>query len=189
MERTALVYLGSSSGNKPIFVEAAKKLGKALAQKGFRTVYGGANVGTMKALADGVSEGKGEIIGVFPTGFKGKKENSSRGVEVMHHNLSRMIEVADMAERKKKMEEMSSFCIVLPGSFGTLDELFTFAINKQLGYNSKPIFILNLEGYYDPLIQMMHNMAINGFIRSEELDLITFCNSIDDILEKINTFV
>lgn len=182
MIKNVTVYLGSSSGNKPCFVEAAFALGKGLAEMGISVIYGGACVGTMKALADGVISAGGFITGVFPKGFKGKKENSSRGIEVLSHDVSEMVEVSDLGERKKVMEEMGECCIALPGSYGTFDELFEYVVNRQLGLHSKPVFILNLNGYYDPLVKMIDNMVENGFIREYDRELVKFCSDVREIL-------
>lgn len=177
--------MGSCSGNKPYFTEAAFSLGRALALRGVEIIYGGACVGTMKALSDGALSEGGSVTGVFPRGFKGKKENSSRGIEVENKNLTRVVEVADLQERKKVMEEMGDCCIVLPGSFGTFDELFEYAVNSQLGFLPKPIYILNLYGYYDPLEKMLQNMCEFGFMQGYDLSLITFCSSEEELLEKM----
>lgn len=184
--KNVTVYLGSSSGNKPCFVEAAYHLGQGLAKKGIGVVYGGAAVGTMKALSDGVLSAGGNITGVFPKGFKGKKEARAEGIEVQNRELTSVVEVRDLSERKKVMEEMGEGCIALPGSFGTFDELFEYVVNRQLGFLPKPIFILNLNGYYDPLVQMIDNMAENGFIHDYDKNLIRFCDSVEDILSCVS---
>lgn len=185
MIKTATVYLGSSTGNQPFFAEAAFSLGKELALRGIEIIYGGACVGTMQSLADGALSAGGKVTGVYPAGFKGKKENSSRGIEVQRRDLTRIIEVADLRERKKVMEEMGECCIALPGSYGTMDELFEYAVNKQLDFLPKPIYILNLNGYYDPLIQMIRNMCRYGFIKEYDEFLIIFCNSVEELVQKV----
>ena len=155
MEKIAAVYLGSKMGNSPIYAETAYQLGKTFAQHRFTIIYGGASVGCMGELAKGALENNGKVIGVFPNDFKGKQENKIAGIEVKHSSLSEMIIVKDMSERKKIMEAKSQFSVILPGSFGTMDELFEYAVNLQLGFHTKPVYILNINGYYNPLIQLI----------------------------------
>lgn len=182
-KKTVAVYLGSKMGNNPIFMETAYQLGQNLAERGFEIVYGGANVGTMKALADGCMSVGGKITGVFPKGFKGKVENHS--IEVQHTNLPNMIESEGMQDRKKIMEEMSNYCIILPGSYGTMDEFFEYAVNNQLGFHNKPIFILNLNGFYDPLKMLVSNMVENGFLPAKDENVFKFCGTIDEIISEL----
>ena len=185
MNKIAAVYLGSKMGNSPIFAQTAYNLGKELTNNNIDVIYGGACVGCMGELAKGVIENNGKITGVFPIGFGGKQENVIAGIEVMHKGLSEMITVKDMQERKKVMEEKSNFCIILPGSFGTLDELFEYAVNLQLGFHKSPIYILNLNNYYTPLKQLINNMVDNGFIHSKEKCLITFFETLEELINYI----
>lgn len=182
------VYLGAHPGNNPVFCGTAHELGRRLALDGWRLIYGGANVGTMKALADGCLEAGGSCVGVFPSGFKGKPEYAENGIDVVRHSLTEMIYCADFSERKAKMEELGDCCVALPGSWGTMDELFTYATNSELKFNGgKRIFVLNLNGYYEPLKQLVANMHANGFILDHGLKLFTFCNSIDELMSEINS--
>jgi uncharacterized protein (TIGR00730 family) len=93
--------------------------------------------------------------------------------------------VEDMSERKKVMEKMSDCCIALPGSYGTLDELFEYIVNHQLGFHDKPVFILNLEGFYDPIIEMIEKMRETEFLKGYDQTFIHFCPSVEDILSKL----
>lgn len=187
MIKNVAIYLGSASGRSQIFSQTAYKIGAELAKKGVTVIYGGASVGTMGSLADGVLSEKGEIIGVFPKGFKGKKSYQEEKIEVCHFGLSRLIEVQDMSERKKVMEELSDCCIALPGSYGTLDELFEYIVNHQLGFHNKPVFILNLDGFYTPIIDMIEKMKETEFLKGYDQTFIHFCPSIDSLLEKLDT--
>lgn len=182
MIKTAAIYLGSAIGRSQIFSDTAFRTGAELAKRGISVVYGGACVGTMNSLADGVISQNGEIIGVFPKGFKGKKSYQEKNIEVCHHGLTRLIEVEDMSQRKKVMEAMSDCCIALPGSYGTLDELFEYIVNHQLGFHDKPIFILNLEGFYDPIIDMIKKMKETGFLKGYDQSFIHFCSTVDELL-------
>ena len=179
------VYLGSAPACKDIYKDLARDLGRRLAEAGYAVVYGGAAVGTMGALADGVQEAAGRIVGVFPQGFSGTKEVRESGIEVVRKGLSEFIETADFAQRKQVMEDLSDACIVMPGSFGTLDELFTYACNRAIGKHEKPIIIFNYKGYYDPLKALFTNMQEAGFLKAVMADAVTFCDSVDTILRRL----
>ena len=177
------VYLGSHDGNRPVYRQTAYELGYRLALAGIGVVYGGAGIGTMEALADGVAAAGGECTGVFPEGFKGRPDVAAAGIDIRQCVLTTDIIVRDFPERKKEMERLSDCCIALPGSWGTLDELFTYATDTQLGFNGgKRVFVLNLDGYYDSLITLIRNMYEEGFIDASSLDLITFVTSVDEFL-------
>ena len=180
------VYLGSAPSCKEVYKGLAYELGHRIAQAGLTLVYGGAAVGTMGALADGAREAGGEVVGVFPKGFRGTREVRESGLEVVQQGLSRFIETADFAERKQVMEDLSDACIVMPGSFGTLDELFTYACNRAIDLHAKPILVFNFEGYYDPLKQLLANMQEAGFMKPVMADAVTFCDTIEEIVEKIS---
>ena len=180
--KSVAVYLGSAPSCKEIYKELAYEVGRQVAQAGLTLVYGGAAVGTMGALADGALDAGGAVIGVFPRGFGGTREVRESGLKVIKEGLTQFIETADFAERKQVMEDLSDGCIVLPGSFGTLDELFTYACNRAIDKHTKPIFILNHEGYYDPLKQLLSNMQQAGFMKPVMADALVFCDSIDELV-------
>jgi hypothetical protein len=181
MKRVA-VYLGSAPSCKEVYKGLAYELGNRIARAGLVLIYGGAAVGTMGALADGALEAGGEVIGIFPKGFRGTKEVRESGLHVVQQGLSDFIEVAGFSERKQQMEDMSDGCIVLPGSFGTLDELFTYACNRAIDKHAKPILVFNFEGYYDPLKQLLANMQEAGFMKPVMAGAVTFCDTIEEIL-------
>ena len=182
-KKSVAVYLGSHEGNDPSFMRVAREFGRYLARGGYRLIYGGASVGTMGALANGCMEEGGECIGVFPVGFKGKPEIAAEGGEVAKKDLSRVIECANFKERKQIMEDESDCCVALPGSWGTLDELFTYASNSELKFNGgKKLFVLNSDGYFNPLKEMISNMYRNGFIQEYSTHLITFCDNLDELM-------
>lgn len=186
MIKSVAVYLGSKNGNSELFTHTARMLGRMLAENGYEIIYGGAAVGTMKELADGAMEAGGVVTGVFPENFKGKKESQEQKLEIRHCGVTQTILVKDMSERKKVMEERSDCCVILPGSFGTLDELFEYAVHRQLEFHLKPLFILNTAGYYNPLREQMHNMVHHGFIRPEESSLLCFCDTVEEVLSNLN---
>ncbi len=180
------VYLGSAPACKDVYKGLAYEMGYRLAAAGMTLVYGGAAVGTMGALADGAKAAGGAVIGVFPKGFQGTKEVRESGIPVVQQNLTRFIETAGFAERKQVMEDLSEACIVMPGSFGTMDELFTYACNRAIDKHTKPIFLFNFEGYYDPLKQLLSNMQEAGFMKPFMAAAITFCDTIEEILASLS---
>lgn len=181
------VFLGSHSGNNPKFPQTAFDFGRALALAGHTLIYGGSNVGTMRFLAEGCIQSGGKCIGVFPSGFKGKPEVAATGIDIERKDLFKMYFTSDFAERKKKMSALSDCCVALPGSWGTLDELFTYVTDTELGFNGgKPIFVLNLDGYYNPLRKMIDNMYDNGFIMEYSRHTITFCDTLDELMSALD---
>ncbi|MCD6065210.1 MAG: family protein YvdD [Bacteroidetes bacterium] len=174
------VFCGSSSGTEEIFHKEAFTLGAALAQKGIGLVYGGAKVGLMGAVADGSLSGGGEVIGVLPHFLAGK--------EIAHENLSELILVETMHERKTKMHELCDGIIALPGGFGTMEELFEILTWAQLGLHKKPIALLNVNGFYDSLIDCIQTMVAKGFLKEINQQMLLTGNSIQDVLEKMNIY-
>ncbi|MEO6137677.1 MAG: TIGR00730 family Rossman fold protein [Luteimonas sp.] len=157
--KSICVYCGSSAGNKPLYAERAATLGRRLAREGLTLVYGGGNVGLMGVLADAALTANGEVIGVIP--------HQLVGWEVAHPGLGRLEVVDTMHERKARMFELSDGFIALPGGFGTLDEMFEMLTWRQLGLGDKPCAFLDVDGYYEPLIEMMDRMVAEGFLRAE----------------------
>lgn len=184
---TVAVYLGSRSGRGSGFVSNAYRLGTLLAGAGIKIVYGGASVGTMKALAGGAAAAGGHITGVFPAGFKGKRDNASAGIAVGPEgvSLTETIFVKDIAERIAVMENLADAMIFLPGSFGTMTEAFSWMEEWQLGYHFKPAFVLNTDGYYDGLLAQFRKMIAEGFMDGGDMDHLTVCPTPDDLVGKI----
>ena len=188
MIKTISVYLGSSEGKGGKYVALAREVGRTLARKGIKVVYGGAEVGTMKALADGVLEEGGYLVGVFPNGFGGKREVQAQNIEILCDRLSECILVRDFAERKATMEALSECALVLPGSVGTMDELFCYGVNNEIGLHDKKVYVLNYDGYYDGLRAQLETFVREGFIPegtvgdAPEGRIISFCSSLEEIL-------
>jgi uncharacterized protein (TIGR00730 family) len=154
--KSLAVFCGSSSGNNELYAVHAKMIGRLLAEGGFRLVYGGGNKGLMGTVANAALEKAGEVIGVIP--------EKLRSWEHAHQGLTQLIVTDDMHTRKRMMYEMCDAAIILPGGFGTMDELFEMLTWNQLAIHDKPIFILNTAGYYTDLFQMMQVMHGNGFL-------------------------
>ncbi|MEM6993264.1 MAG: TIGR00730 family Rossman fold protein [Myxococcota bacterium] len=174
------VFLGSNLGARPAYREAATALGGLLADRKIGLVYGGASVGLMGAVADGCLAQGGEVIGVIPTALRDR--------ELAHPGLTRMHVVASMHERKAKMAELADAFIALPGGAGTMEELFEVWTWAQLGLHAKPCAVLNVERYYDPLIEMVDRMASEAFARVEHRDTLLVDDDPEALLAKIAAY-
>jgi uncharacterized protein (TIGR00730 family) len=157
-----LVFCGSSPGARPEYAAAADGLGRLLAQRGLGLVYGGARVGLMGAVADGALAAGGEVIGVIPRKLVEH--------EIAHTGLTDLREVTTMHERKALMAELSDAVIALPGGTGTLDELFELFTWSQLGLIRMPIGLLDVAGYWQPLLAMLDHMVAERLLRAEHRD-------------------
>ena len=175
------VFCGSSFGTDVIFEEQAYLLGKTLASKNIGLVYGGANVGLMGAVANGALENGGEVIGVLPDFLSSK--------EIAHIGLTKLISVETMHERKTKMNDLCDGVIALPGGFGTLEEFFEMLTWAQLELHKKPIAILNVNGFYNPLLEMMQTMVNKGLLKQSNHDMVLVSESIEGLLEKMHNYI
>lgn len=175
-----VVFCGSSAGKDPVYLEQAKLLGAALAERQLTLVYGGAKVGLMGAVADGALNAGGQVIGVLPHFLQQK--------ELAHEGLTELILVDTMHERKTKMNELCDGVIALPGGFGTMEELFEMLTWGQLGLHKKPIGLLNINGFYDALIELSKTMTSNGFLKAENRDMLLCSNDINDLLQQMEQY-
>ena len=157
MARRICVFCGSSSGARPCYLAAAASLARQLVARGIAIVYGGGNVGLMGALADAALDAGGEVIGVMPRSLVEK--------DVAHRRLSDLRVVGSMHQRKALMAELSDAFIALPGGYGTFEEFCEALTWTQLGLQRKPCGILNVEGYYDPLLALFDRAVAEGFLR------------------------
>ena len=172
------VYLGSAEASEK-YRKFAFDFGVLMASMGIRVVYGGAAVGTMQTLADGVLSAGGNIVGVIPEHFGGKREVAATHRNIHRDDLTENILVKDMAERKAVMTRLSDCCAILPGSCGTMDELFCYAMENEIGLHDKPAFVLNVDGYYDGLEMQVKRFKAEGFLHPSS-KVITFVHSIDE---------
>lgn len=175
------VFCGSSSGTDAQFEENASLLGATLAKHKIGLVYGGADIGLMGAVANGALKQGGNVIGVLPKFLKTK--------EIAHTNLTELIIVDSMHERKMKMNDLCDGVISLPGGLGTLEEFFEMMTWAQLGLHQKPIGLLNVGGYYDALITMLKTMADKGFMKASDHDLVLVSDNVDELLLKMQNYV
>lgn len=175
------VFCGSSLGNEEKFYRDAFDLGKLLAQQKIGLVYGGAKIGLMGAVADGALSSGGEVIGVLPH-FLGSKE-------IAHDDLDELIMVESMHERKTKMHELCDGFIALPGGFGTMEELFEILTWAQLGLHKKPIGILNVNGFYDELIWLIHKMVNKKFLKEINRDMLLIDTTIEGLISQMKNYI
>ena len=173
--KSICVFCGSSKGSSPKYAKLARHIGKSLADQKIKLVYGAGNIGLMGEAADAALKAGGEVLGVIPKFLKHK--------EVCHPGLTELVVTTTMHERKWIMDERSDGVIVLPGGFGTLDEFFEILTWKQLGLLSKPIGILNVDGFYDHLIAHAQHMVNEGFVRQSNLDLYCVADNLTELLE------
>ena len=173
------VFTGSRPGNRPAYAEAARALGSAIARRGGGLVYGGASVGVMREIADAVLAAGGEVIGVIPRALVDR--------EVAHHGLTELRVVGTMHERKQLMSELCDGFIAMPGGYGTLDELFEILTWAQLGIHGKPIGLVNVTGFWDPLIALVEHMAKEGFIPEDQLALLLTETDPDALLTRMDS--
>src|SRR5579864_9200 len=170
------VFTGSNYGNRPEYRQAAQELGEELARRGLGLVYGGASVGLMGVVADTVLEHGGEAFGVIPGGLFKR--------EVAHRGLTQLHEVGSMHERKALMSDLADGFIALPGGFGTFDELFEITTWAQLGLHSKPIGLLDVAGYFTPLLALITHASTEGFIPPRHTDIILHESTPSTLLDR-----
>ena len=175
--KTVCVYCASSTQIKPEYFESTDRLGKIFTNAGISVVYGGGSNGLMGKLADSMLESNGKIIGIIPQFMCD---------ENWHHKaLTELIVVETMHERKEKMVKMADAVVALPGGCGTLEELLEVITWKQLGIFTKPIVILNIGGYYDSLIDMLHRAIDEKFMRNIHKNMWEVVNTPEEVLEAI----
>ena len=158
------VFLGSNEGASPAYGEAARQFGALLARRGIGLVYGGGSIGLMGLVADGACAAGGEVIGVIPEALRARERD--------HDGLTTLHVVATMHERKALMAELSDAFVALPGGIGTFEELFEVWTWRQLGYHDKPVGLLDVDGYYRPLLAFLHSAVQHGFMSDWQMQLV-----------------
>jgi uncharacterized protein (TIGR00730 family) len=175
--KSVCVYCGSAPGNRPVYVEAARSLGRTAAARGVKLVYGGASVGLMGALADAALAAGGEVEGVIPHRLVER--------ELAHEGLTRLHVVETMAQRKQRMADLSDAFIALPGGIGTLDELFETITWTQLGIHAKASGLLDVDGYWGPLMAVLDRQVAAGFLRRPHAELLCIADAPDPLLDAL----
>lgn len=179
--RSLCVYCGSKSGTDPRFEATASELGRLMAQDGVRLVYGGGSIGLMGTIADSVLTHGGEVFGVIPKGLF--------TTEIGHPGLTELVEVGSMHERKALMAAEADAFVALPGGLGTLEELAEIATWSQLGIHAKPVGVLDIDGFWEPLLGFLNSAADAGFIRPQHRDIIVRIAEVDDVLPVLSAKV
>jgi uncharacterized protein (TIGR00730 family) len=172
------VFCGSSLGLNQRYTDAARALGRALAARGLGLVYGGGSVGLMGVLADTVLVEGGQVLGVIPRQLATE--------ELAHRGLTSLKIVSSMHERKACMAELADAFIALPGGYGTFEELFEAITWSQLGIHRKPVGLLDVAGYFDPLVLLIERAIEEGFIIPENRELMVVAESPAELLEKLS---
>ena len=173
------VFCGSQAGSREVYGEHARALGRALAERGIGLVYGGGGIGMMGEVADAVIEARGEVIGVIPYALA-SKERARRDIDMRVVNT--------MHERKAMMAELSDAFIAMPGGFGTLEEMMETITWGQLGIHQKPVGLLNVAGYYDPLLAMIDRAVEEGFILPRYRNLFVASSGVDELFDLMRRF-
>ncbi|MGD8402804.1 MAG: TIGR00730 family Rossman fold protein [Anaerolineales bacterium] len=179
--KSICVYCGSSDAVSPDYLSAARRLGKVLAERDLRLIYGGGKTGLMGAVADGALEKGGEVIGVIIP--------SMNTNPLAHKGLTRMDVVKGPHARKARMHELSDGYIALPGGFGTFDELFETITWGQVGEHEKPVGLLNVKNYFNPLLAALKHAVKEGFVFREHLEALAFETDPDALLDAMQNHV
>jgi len=172
------VYCGSANGSDPLFLAEAKRLGIAIAEAGLGLVYGGASVGLMGAVADAALSGGAEVIGVLPEILSGS--------EIAHRGLTRLEMVPSMHERKARMVKLADAFLMLPGGYGTLDEMMEIVTWKQLRLHAKPCILINTSGYWDGLLAFLDRAVDAGFLKAENGRLLEVVETAGEAVALLN---
>ena len=175
--RRVAVYCGSANGNDPAFLDEARALGKAIAEAGMGVVYGGANVGLMGAMADAALAAGAEVIGVLPEILSGR--------EIAHTGLTRLESVATMHQRKARMVALADAFLILPGGYGTLDEMLEIITWSQLRLHTKPCILINTLGYWDVFLDFLDETVRAGFLKPENRALLLVAANAEEAVGKI----
>jgi uncharacterized protein (TIGR00730 family) len=172
------VYCGSASGAQPVFADAARATAKAMVGRGIELVYGGGRLGLMGLIADSVLDLGGQVYGVIPQALV--------DIEVAHTRVTELHTVTDMHERKAKMTDLADAFLALPGGVGTLDELFEAWSWNALGYHAKPFCLLNVEGFWDGLIEFIDHATESGFVSERRRAQLLVASTADEALELLD---
>ncbi|HLP27696.1 MAG TPA: TIGR00730 family Rossman fold protein [Candidatus Didemnitutus sp.] len=172
------VYCGSRTGNNPAYECAAQHIGSSIAERGWGLVYGGGNIGLMGTVARTALAKGAHVTGIIPSFLATK--------EIALADCTELIEVESMHIRKQLMIDRSDVLVALPGGFGTLDELFEALTWRQIRLHARPLGLLNIGGYFDPLIEMINRMHHDGFVQDRHVSLLNVSNNVEELLDKLS---
>ncbi|MCA8991523.1 MAG: TIGR00730 family Rossman fold protein [Planctomycetaceae bacterium] len=175
--KSLCVFCGSSTGSDPVFQQAAVRLAEEIIRRDMRLIYGGGNIGLMGIVADAVLAGGGEVVGVIPHALARR--------EVAHANLTGLILVESMHERKARMAQLADGFIAMPGGFGTFEEFCEVLTWNQLGIHTKPCGLLNVEGFYDSLIALFDHARDQKFLRPQHRDIVVVDSAPDRLIDQM----
>jgi uncharacterized protein (TIGR00730 family) len=178
--KSIAVYCGSATPDDPLYIETAKYVGHALAERGIAVVYGGGRLGLMGAVADAALDAGGKVIGVIPEALVGS--------EVAHKGCTELHVVPGMHQRKQMFTDLSDAFLTIPGGVGTQDELWEAVSWAQLGYHSKPVGLLNVAGFYDDLIAFNTKMASVGFVREQHRGILVSDDDLPRLLDRLAAY-
>lgn len=173
--RRLCVFCGSSAGGGVLYADSTRQLGETMARRGLGLVFGGGHIGLMGVLADAVLEAGGEAVGVIPQALVDK--------ELAHTRLTELHVVDTMHQRKARMADLADSFLALPGGFGTADELFEILTWAQLGLHAKPVGLLNVAGFFDPLVAWMDRCVRERFLRPEHRELLIISGNCEQVLD------
>jgi uncharacterized protein (TIGR00730 family) len=180
MIRRVCVFCGSQRGTNAAFSEAAQRLGRLLAQRGLELVFGAGHIGLMGVLADAMIEAGGHTIGVIPQAMVER--------ELAHKGLGELHIVDTMHERKALMADLADAFVALPGGFGTADELFEILTWAQLGIHHKPVGLVNIAGFFDPLLAWLDRAVADGFLKQKHRRLLIEAATVEELLDRLAQF-
>jgi uncharacterized protein (TIGR00730 family) len=178
--KSITVFCGASEGNNPLYKEVGFQTGKLLASRSIEVIFGGGKIGIMGAVADGALSEGGVVTGVIPKFLRTK--------EVTHYGVTNLHVVETMHERKMLMHRLSQGVMALPGGYGTLDELFEILTWEQLGMHEHPIGLLNVNGYFDHLVNFVHHMCNEGFLTTTIRDLILVDDDANRLIDRMLSY-
>ena len=178
--KSICVFCGANVGARPAYADAAQQFGSLLAERGLELVYGGGRVGLMGTLADAALAGGARVTGVIPEALATK--------ELAHSELYELRVVASMHERKATMAELSDAFVALPGGFGTMEEFFEVLTWAQLGFHHKPLALLSVEGFYDPLLRFFDHLVAEGFVQQRFRDLVLVEPTAQAMLDRLAVY-
>jgi uncharacterized protein (TIGR00730 family) len=173
------VFCGSQNGNRPEYADAARRLGQAIARRQIELVYGGGHVGLMGVVADAVLDAGGRVIGVIPQGLVER--------ELAHERLTKLLVTGSMHERKARMADLADAFVALPGGFGTADEWFEILTWAQLKLHAKPVGLLDVAGFYEPLLAWIDRAVEDGFVKREHRDKLILERDVESLLDRLAT--
>ncbi|WP_242242775.1 TIGR00730 family Rossman fold protein [Bacillus cereus group sp. BfR-BA-01309] len=174
------VFCGSNFGESEEYKNTAEKLGEFLGEKNTTLIYGGGKVGLMGSVANSALQAGGNVVGIIPEFLRDK--------EIAHQGLTDLIVVDSMHSRKQKMSELADGFIVLPGGYGTYEEMFEVLSWGQIGIHKKPVGLINVDGFFDPLLKMLQHTVDKGFARPENLNLILSSTNIEELFAQMKDY-